>query len=83
MIHTFAEKGVDIADKEFIRSIGFIDECVKSVLYKDMGYEHPLGGLIKYIVEAIKSKNGKHIETRFNGATVSEIIDYLEGGEDE
>ena len=27
MIHTFAEKGVDIADKEFIRSIGFIDEC--------------------------------------------------------
>ena len=66
MIHTFAEKGVNIADKEFIRSIGFIDECVKSVLYKDMGYEHPLGGLIKYIVEAIKSKNGKHIETRFN-----------------
>ena len=54
MIHTLAEKGVDIADKEFIRSIGFIDECVKSVLYKDMGYEHPLGGLIKYIVEAIK-----------------------------
>ena len=83
MIHTFAEKGVDIADKEFIRSIGFIDECVKSVLYKDMGYEHPLGGLIKYIVEAIKSKNGNHIETRFNGATVSEIIDYLKGGEDE
>ena len=34
-------------------------------------------------LEAIKSKNGKHIETRFNGATVSEIIDYLEGGEDE
>ena len=33
MIHTLAEKGVDIADKEFIRSIGFIDECVKSVLY--------------------------------------------------
>ena len=83
MIHTLAEKGVDIADQEFIRSIGFIDECVKSVLYRDMEYEHPLSGLIKYIVEAIKSKNGKHIETRFNGATVSEIIDYLEGGEDE
>jgi len=83
MIHTLAEKGIDITDQEFIRSIGFIDECVKSVLYKDMEYEHPLSGLIKYIVEAIKSKNGKHIETRFNGATVSEIIDYLEGGEDE
>ena len=83
MIHTLAEKGIDITDQEFIRSIGFIDECVKSVLYKDMEYEHPLSGLIKYIVEAIKSKNGKHIETRFNGATVSEIIDYLEGDEDE
>ena len=83
MIHTLAEKGIDITDQEFIRSIGFIDECVKSVLYKDMEYEHPLSGLIKYIVEAIKSKNGKHIETRFNGATVSEIIDYLEGEEED
>jgi len=83
MIHTFAEKGVDIADKEFIRSIGFLDECVKSILYRDMGYDHPLSGLIKHIVEATKSKNGKEIATRFNTPTVAEIIDYLEGGEDE
>ena len=34
MIHTLVEKGVDIADKEFIRSIGFIDECVKSYYIK-------------------------------------------------
>ena len=74
---------IDITDKEFIRSIGFLDECVKSILYRDMGYDHPLSGLIKHIVEATKSKNGKEIATRFNTPTVAEIIDYLEGGEDE
>ena len=83
LIHSMAEKEIDIADKEFIRSIGFLDECVKSILYRDMGYDHPLSGLIKHIVEATKSKNGKEIATRFNTPTVAEIIDYLEGGEDE
>ena len=28
LIHTLAENGVDISSKEFIRHIGFIDECV-------------------------------------------------------
>ena len=83
LIHSMAEKEIYITDKEFIRSIGFLDECVKSILYRDMGYDHPLSGLIKHIVEATKSKNGKEIATRFNTPTVAEIIDYLEGGEDE
>ena len=59
VIHTLNESGVNIADKEFIRSIGFIDECVKSIIYNDINYEHPLTGLMKFIVDAIKSKNGK------------------------
>ena len=35
-------KGVDIASKEFIRHVGFLDLCVKSVIYNDINYEHPL-----------------------------------------
>ena len=83
MIHTFAEKGVDIADKEFIRSIGFIDECVKSVLYKDMGYEHPLGELIKHLIGATKSKDNEKIFTSFKGDTMIDILEFLNGDHDE
>ena len=56
LIHTLAENGVDISKKEFIRHIGFIDECVKSAVFNDMGYEHPLGELIKHLIGATKVK---------------------------
>ena len=57
LIHTLAENGVDISSKEFIRHVGFIDECVKSTLFQSMGYDHPLGELVKYLVGATKSKD--------------------------
>ena len=83
MIHTFAEKGVNIADKELIRSIGFIDECVKSVLYKDMGYEHPLSELMKHLIGATKSKDNEKIFTSFKGDTMIDILEFLNGDHDE
>ena len=65
LIHTLAENGVDISSKEFIRHVGFIDECVKSTLFLSMGYDHPLGELVKYLVGATKSKDNGKIFTSF------------------
>ena len=83
LIHTLAENGVDISKKEFIRHIGFIDECVKSSIFEDMGYEHPLSELIKHLIGATKSKDNEKIFTSFKGDTMIDILEFLGGDEDE
>ena len=83
LIHTLAENGVDISKKEFIRHIGFIDECVKSSIFEDMGYEHPLSELIKHLIGATKSKDNEKIFTSFKGDTMIDILEFLNGDHDE
>ena len=77
LIHTLAENGVDISKKEFIRHIGFIDECVKSAMFNDMGYEHPLGELIKHLIGATKSKDNEKIFTSFKGDTMPGVYELF------
>ena len=83
LIHTLAENGVDITSKEFIRHIGFIDECIKSAMFNDMSYEHPLSELIKHLIGATKSKDNKKIFTSFKGDTMIDILEFLNGDFDE
>ena len=83
LIHTLAENGVDITSKEFIRHIGFIDECIKSAMFNDMSYEHPLSELIKHLIGATKSKDNEKILTSFKGDTMIDILEFLNGDFDE
>ena len=83
LIHTLAENGVDITSKEFIRHIGFIDECIKSAMFNDMSYEHPLSELIKHLIGATKSKDNEKIFTSFKGDTMIDILEFLNGDHDE
>ena len=83
LIHTLAENGVDITSKEFIRHIGFIDECIKSAMFNDMSYEHPLSELIKHLTGATKSKDNEKIFTSFKGDTMIDILEFLNGDFDE
>ena len=79
LIHTLNENGIDITEKEFIRHIGFVDECVKSIMYNDMGYDHPLSELIQHLVGATKTKNDQKVYTSFKGDKMIEILEYLNG----
>ena len=83
LIHTLAENGVDITSKEFIRHIGFIDECIKSAMFNDMSYEHPLSELLKHLIGATKSKDNEKIFTSFKGDTMIDILEFLNGDFDE
>ena len=83
LIHTLAENGVNITSKEFIRHIGFIDECIKSAMFNDMSYEHPLSELIKHLIGATKSKDKEKIFTSFKGDTMIDILEFLNGDFDE
>lgn len=53
MIHSMSENGLDVSEKSFIRDMSMIIECVKSTIYRDMGYKHPLQDFVEHFVDVI------------------------------
>ena len=65
MIHQLGENGVDIQEKSFIRDMGLVVELVKSAIYRDMGYKHPLQEFVKAFVDlTVEPDNTPHSEVR-------------------
>ena len=51
MIHSFSENGRDIKKDEFVQEVGFMNEVVKSLVFRHLGYKHPMQGLIENIMK--------------------------------
>ena len=83
LIHTLKENDVKIMSKDFIRDVGFMNEVLKSLLFRELGYNHPLSDLIPYIIVPTKTKDKKDVYTKFRGDIVVDLIEYLEGDIDE
>ena len=83
VIHTLKENDVKIMSKDFIRDVGFMNEVLKSLLFRELGYNHPLSDLIPYIIVPTKTKDKKDVYTKFRGDIVVDILEYLEGDIDE
>ena len=83
LIHTLKQNDVKITSKEFIRDIGFMSEVLKSLLFRELGYDHPLSDLIPYIIVPTRTKDKKDVYTKFRGDIVVDILEYLEGDIDE
>ena len=47
LIHNLAENGVDFKTGQFIGEIGFVNETIKSILYRTMGYKHDMTDLVQ------------------------------------
>jgi len=56
LIHTMGENGFNLKDPKFIRDIGFISECCKSVIFRDIGLKHPLEAIIHKIMSKTKGQ---------------------------
>ena len=83
LIHTLKENDVKITSKDFIRDIGFMNEVLKSLLFRELGYVHPLSDLIPYIIVPTRTKDKKDVYTKFRGDVVVELLEYLEGFDEE
>ena len=83
VIHTLKENDVKIMSKDFIRDVGFMNEVLKSLLFRELGYNHPLSDLIPYIIVPTKTKDKKVVYTKFRGDIVVDILEYLEGDYEE
>ena len=50
LIHGLAENGCEIKSDEFCREIGFLNETVRAILFRHLGYKHDLANIMKTIM---------------------------------
>tara|TARA_B100001996_G_scaffold362471_1_gene330011 strand:- start:502 stop:918 length:417 start_codon:yes stop_codon:yes gene_type:complete len=79
LIQTLKDNEVSISTKDFYRYIGFMNETLKAMLFKELGYEHPLSDFVQYIIVPVKTNDKKDIYTKFRADLVAELVEYLEG----
>ena len=72
MIHSFAENGLDIKKDEFVQEVGFMNEVVKSLVFRHLGYKHPMQDMIKTIM-TIKTETAEDVYASFDGELVEQI----------
>ena len=79
MMATFKEQGFDTSGEKFNGDIGFMIEVVKSVIYRSMGYEHPLHGFMGDILDVTETKDGEtiHYETSINMELINEVSEFI------
>ena len=41
LIHNIGENGIDIKNERFIGDISFLNEVVRGILYRDIGFKTP------------------------------------------
>tara|TARA_R110002167_G_scaffold10213_2_gene47016 strand:+ start:384 stop:776 length:393 start_codon:yes stop_codon:yes gene_type:complete len=75
-IHNLAENGVEIQDGEFISEIGFLNETIKSIMYRSMGYQHPLTDLVIALMKIEKASLVK-TAAKFDYELVSKLIEKI------
>ena len=60
MIHTMGENGINIGSKKFIQDVGFVVESVKSTIYRDMGLQHPMLGIMEVLSKVTTDDKQNH-----------------------
>tara|TARA_B100000424_G_scaffold189198_1_gene147139 strand:+ start:424 stop:813 length:390 start_codon:yes stop_codon:yes gene_type:complete len=75
MIHTLKEQNFDISSTHFIRDVAFLNECVKAMLHREYGYEHPMTDLISKLFKV--EKRGDKFITKFAADKLAKVIKDL------
>ena len=75
-IHNLSENGVDIKDEEFLSEIGFLNELVKSIMYRVMGYQHPMSDLVASVMK-LETENPLQTYSKFDHDLVTRVIDRM------
>ena len=75
-IHTMNENNINIKDENFSLEIGFINECIKSMLNRELGYSHPMTKFIQTIV-VIGEDEEKTQYSHFDTERLIEILDSI------
>ncbi len=75
-IHNLAENGVDIKEEEFLSEIGFLNELIKSIMFRIMGYQHPMSDLVSTVMK-VETENPLTTYSKFDHDIVKKIVDRM------
>ena len=77
MIHNLAENGVDIKTDELVQEVGFMNEVIKSIMYRHLGYQHPMQILIQTMMST-KKATVEDVYATFDHDLLKEMTKQLE-----
>ena len=77
MIHGLSENGVDIKTNELVQEVGFMNEVIKSMMYRHLGYQHPMQVLIQTMMST-KKESVEDVYATFDHDLLKEMTKKLE-----
>ena len=81
LIHNVGENGFDIKEGKFIGDISFLNEVIRGILYRQMGFIHPIQEFVDFMVES-KTKDNK-ITTKIDLSKIDKILKNNNGLEED
>ena len=75
-IHNLSENGVDIKDEEFLSEIGFLNEVIKSIMHRSLGYTHPMSDLISTVMK-LETENPLQTYAKIDYDLVTKVVDRM------
>ena len=82
MIHNLAENGVDIKDGDFIAEIGFLNEVIKSIMYRALSYQHPMHQLMHFVMR-VETENPLQTYAKFDYEMLGKVIQTTNNEKDD
>ena len=73
-IHNLAENGVEIKDEEFISEIGFLNEVIKSIMCRSMGYNHSMSTLISSVMKVQSVGSSASFAAKFDHDVLDKLV---------
>ena len=80
ILTNFRENGIDVSDKRFSPDIAFMIEVLKAIIYRSMGYEHPLHVIMSNVLKVNEIQDGDKtiLDTSFNIELLNDTSDYID-----
>ena len=79
VLTNFRENNIDVSNERFSPDIAFMIETLKAVIYRSMGYEHPLHIIMSSVLKVNEVKDGDkiHIDSSFDMDLLNDTSDYI------
>tara|TARA_B100000287_G_scaffold294648_1_gene277943 strand:+ start:93 stop:503 length:411 start_codon:yes stop_codon:yes gene_type:complete len=76
LIHGLAENGVEIKSDDFCREIGFLNEVVRAILFRHLGYKHDISELVSYIMR-LRTERTEDVYASFDSDVVEKLNQFV------
>ena len=74
LIHNIGENGIDIKNEKFIGYISFLNEVVRGILYRDIGFRHPIQPFMDTVVKTVTEEKNNTITTKVDLNILADMV---------